>query len=166
MKRVKIGEDICRILPEYPDYAIGYSGHIYSRYKKPRWKKLSCGRIKNNGYVIISVRDKYGDKTTYNIHKLVALAWIPNPDNKPYVGHKDNVRTNNIASNLYWCTANENTAQCIMDRRFYKPPTKATKKEIKEIRKLRLENGLSYYRLSKLYGYSAMTIKRYCNGDN
>lgn len=165
IKKVKIGEENCRILSDYPDYAISNTGSIFSHYKKSRWKRLSLNRIKNNGYVIISIRDKEGNKHTFNIHQLVALAWIPNPDNKPYVGHRDNIRTNNNSNNLFWCTAKENTAQCIREGRSYKPPKKASKQELREIRKLRSENGLSYYRLSKLYGYSQVTIKKYCTND-
>lgn len=165
-KEVKIGTKLCRILPEYPDYAISKSGVIYSRYKKPYWRVLSGKRIKNNGYSIISVRTNEGVKKTYGIHQLVAIAWVPNPDSKPFVGHLDNDRLNNKASNLYWCTARENTGQCIRDNRFYKPPLKASKKEIREIRNLHEKNGLTYYRLSKIYGYSQITIKKYCTISN
>ena len=42
------------------------------------------------------------------IHRLVAMAFIPNPDDKPFIDHIDNNRTNNNAYNLRWCTSSEN----------------------------------------------------------
>lgn len=42
------------------------------------------------------------------IHRLIAIAFIPNPDNKPYINHIDWDRKNNILSNLEWCTQSEN----------------------------------------------------------
>lgn len=59
------------------------------------------------GYLIVSVLVD-GKRKTIGVHKLVALAFIPNPDNLPEVNHKDGNKLNNHHSNLEWTTRGEN----------------------------------------------------------
>lgn len=74
------------------------------RYKKPYLLTISKA---SHGYskVIFSVKNIH---KSLNIHRLVAQAFIPNPDNKPTVDHIDRNKTNNHVSNLRWCTLIEN----------------------------------------------------------
>ena len=51
---------------------------------------------------------KNGAYKTFSIHRLVAKAFIPNPDNLPEVNHKDEDKTNNNVANLEWCTKSHN----------------------------------------------------------
>ena len=61
----------------------------------------------NNGY--LKVRLCNGEKSkTFNLHRLVAEAFIDNPDNLPQVNHKDENKTNNVVTNLEWCDSRYN----------------------------------------------------------
>jgi len=61
-----------------------------------------------NGYYFVILTDHKKIKNC-NVHRLVAEAFIPNPDNLPVVNHKDERKTNNLPENLEWCTIKYNT---------------------------------------------------------
>ena len=54
-----------------------------------------------------------GEKRTYKLHREVAKAFIPNPDNLPQVNHKDGNKNNNSVANLEWCTNRDNAHHAI-----------------------------------------------------
>lgn len=90
-------------IKNYEDYLIFKSGLIFST-KSKRFLKPS---INSNGYLSVELFNEKGSKRLL-IHRLVAEAFIPNPDNLPQVNHKDEDRQNNHVNNLEWCTAKYN----------------------------------------------------------
>ena len=77
------------------------------KYEKPIAGKQMKQSLKNKGYKIVSLTKDGKTKMAY-VHRLVAEAFIPNPDNLPMVNHKDEDKTNNFLENLEWCTAKYN----------------------------------------------------------
>lgn len=83
----------------------------YGVYNVTRKERVMVPRVSKWGYMIISLRpdvDNPARLQTFSVHRLVAMAFIPNPDNLPHVNHKDECRTNNNVDNLEWCTAQYN----------------------------------------------------------
>ena len=98
-------------------YAVTENGRVWS-YPKPcsskngMWMKLQLFTNRNNRgrpHVQYTVGlTKCGKRTTHLIHRLVAQAFIPNPENKPQINHIDGNPLNNHISNLEWVTNQEN----------------------------------------------------------
>lgn len=76
--------------------------HITCDFQFAKGKML---KLKNNrlGYPTVMLR-KNGTFKTVLVHRLVAKAFIPNPNNLPYINHKDENPTNSAVTNLEWCT--------------------------------------------------------------
>ena len=73
-----------------------------------KWGGEIVSRVeKHTGYVVVSLRIG-GVRKPYYVHRLVAQAFIPNPDDLPFVNHKDEDKHNNCADNLEWCTRSYN----------------------------------------------------------
>ena len=94
-------------------------------------KILSAG-TNTCGYLIV-VLCKDGKTKTQKVHRLVAKAFIPNTDCKPYINHLDGNPKNNIVSNLEWCTQHENV-QHAYDTKLHKPNRRLTHEQVELIR--------------------------------
>lgn len=91
----------------------GYEGkYTVSNYGNVKWansSKIRKGSVnKHNGYVYVFLRDKQYKSKNVRLHRLVAQTFIPNPENKPEVNHKDCNKQNNCVNNLEWSTRQEN----------------------------------------------------------
>ena len=86
-------------------YSISNLGNIRSHYNGST--KLLVLKPKKNGYVCAQL-SRSGVITNVRVHRLVALEFIDNPENKQYVNHIDGVKDNNNVNNLEWATPSEN----------------------------------------------------------
>ena len=147
--------------------------------KQKRWNE------KNNGYSIykerlyvpnsnrgkqrkeVNVDKKYGkylsvniNGKTFSVHRLVAIAFIPNPDNKPQVNHIDENRSNNSSNNLEWCTNKENhNAKSYKKKQEFRNKMRKLSDDIaKRCLRLRLD-GNSCHTLAKMFDVSHETIR-------
>lgn len=84
-------------------YAVTSCGRVWS-YKR---KKFLVPRDNGKGYLFVSLC-KDGKEKMYKIHRLVAEAFIPNPENLPQVDHIDGNKTHNYVNNLQWITNRDN----------------------------------------------------------
>lgn len=84
-------------------YAVTEDGQVWG-YKRKRFLSPTADK---DGYLRVSL-SKDSQSKTYKIHRLVAEAYLPNPNNLPEVHHIDTNRTNNNISNLQWVSKEEN----------------------------------------------------------
>lgn len=102
-------------IPQNPTYGITDMGEVINLETN---FKLKLSR-KSNGYMQAKLFIKYDAKTKkhyYNylhVHRLVAEAYIPNPNNLPCVNHIDGNKENNTISNLEWCTCKQNMQHAV-----------------------------------------------------
>lgn len=93
---------------DYPNYLVYEDGRVFSKKRRKMLKPIETEK----GYHIVNLSND-GKQKRCRVHRLVAQAYIPNPDNKPQVDHIDRVKTNNCVSNLRWATNGENQQNTI-----------------------------------------------------
>lgn len=94
-------------IPQNLSYSITKDGLAFRRLKNGNTKQV-VGSQNSNGYIKITMNIN-GIQKQRLIHRLVAEAYIPNPDNKPHIDHIDENKSNNRVDNLRWCTPKENS---------------------------------------------------------
>lgn len=102
-------------IPDFKDrYKINRQGVVISmKYRGNGGVSIIKSHKQNNGYLNIKLfKDK--KKAGYSVHRLVALTYIKNPQNKKQVNHKNGVRTDNNVENLEWVTHHENVQHAFL----------------------------------------------------
>jgi len=94
-----------KLFPGYPNYYASYDGRVWSE----KNKKFLEPRYNMKGYFQVRLYKKGLSKgKRFLVHRIIAISWIPNPENKPIVNHSDEYIFNNAVPNLCWMTEMEN----------------------------------------------------------
>ena len=144
---------------------------IYSDGRKHTYKEKILKPRKNKyGYLVVCLCNN-GNRKEFFVHRLVALAFIPNPDNKPHIDHIDTNPLNNVYTNLHWVTPKENnnnelTKQHVSEAMKGKKISEETKeKRRKKIYCVELDKVFnSIKEASEELGIFATTISAVCKG--
>lgn len=94
-------KEIFKTIPNYENYLIGNYGTV----KNKNGKIIKS--FNDNGYKRVGLY-KNGKQKFYKVHRLVAKVFIPNPQNLPFVNHKNELRNDNYFKNLEWCDCKYN----------------------------------------------------------
>lgn len=129
------------------EYAISNKGRV----KNLKTNKILAEIDNGHGYKQVILKGKH-----YLVHRLVALAFLPNPNKLPYINHKNEIKHDNNVENLEWCSASYNTNY-------------SSHKQSCEIKQLTLDGQLvniweSSMQIEKETGYSAGNIIKCCKG--
>lgn len=171
-------EEVWKDILEYEGY---YQVSNTGKIKRLAGKRCLNSRIlkpgKNKGNYSFVILCKNCKKTSMYIHRLVALSFIPNIENKKEINHIDCNKSNNIVSNLEWCTHKENSKHSfdnglntvVRRKDVIENRTKVLRKlsdlTVKEIKKLS-ETGLNYSEISKKLSVRHSTVWFIINKKN
>lgn len=158
-------------------YKIDELGNVYSLPRTvkagkagSRWLMggLVATRVNPKGYLVCNLFVGNGKQKTHSIHRLLCLAFKPNPDNKPFVNHIDANKLNNSLENLEWCTCIENNRHArglglVVNQR---PRSKLTEQDVLEIRSRLTGKWGELSRLSEEFGVSHRQIANIRNYYN
>lgn len=158
-------------------YAVSNKGRVASlQYHGVESFSLMSLSDRPDGYKVVKIRDwnkKYS--RSFPVHRLVAEAFIPNPDNKPQVDHIDTNPTNNCVENLRWVTTLENQRNPLTLRRISNNILRLNKlcvgpKASAEIKKVKVKQSdgyneieyNSYTEAAKSTNHAVSAIRRWC----
>ena len=149
-------------LPEYIGIEVSNLGRVRKNTRKHHNDVINEFCKDRDGYCRCTVQKLDGKKLSQPVHRLVAKAFIPNPENKSCVNHKDNDRTNNRVDNLEWVTPKENVYHSFIfgNRKILKEvqrTTMLTDFQVSQIAKLRTIYSVN--QISQLFNIKYSTLK-------
>lgn len=152
-------------------YIVSTEGKIYSTSNAGRGKyhKELSQRLDSDGYLCVTVGSN-SQRTRMRVHRIIALAFIENPDNLPEVDHIDNNKINNSVENLRWVTSFTNKskipfeARSISHKHSANGRARLTEEEVIKIRKM-YNDGYKKSELANMYNVGWSTIGNIIAGN-
>ena len=133
----------------FDDYLCNEQGEIYSLKRN----RILKGRSLKGYRRVVLMKD--GKPIDALVHRLIAQTFIPNPENKPEINHKDGNKENNSVFNLEWCTQKENVQHAI--KTGLKNDRKVSDEKLNEIRRL-ISKGKGNTEIEKITGIPRKTV--------
>ena len=160
-------------------YEIDDLGNVYSLPKKRPTpttiyytkERMLKPYVSEKGYLLVDLRG-HEKRTIKTVHRLVAEAFIPNPENKPQVNHIDGNKQNNCVDNLEWCTNSENQIHAfksgLQKGNFKHHNSKLSYEDVVYIKNHYVKNkrGCGMRILAKKFNVSCKSIKQIITGKS
>ncbi len=158
-------KEIWKDIESIPGYKISNQGRI-----KSHTGKVLKTFHNSRGYVTIRISN-YGNPKSITLHRIVAKAFVPNPNNLPEVNHIDSNRANNNFNNLEWCTHSQNQFHAYKSGfRDHKgdnhPQRKINSDIVKEIRSRYIPYVCTGKKLAAEYGITVSSLNNIISGKN
>jgi hypothetical protein len=165
---IDVNEELVWVPSFENEYAITNKGKVFSFINYRMGKQLKIFDVQ--GYLKVSLINHKSGSRRYFLHRLLAKAFLPNPNNYPCVNHKNGIKTDNSLTNLEWCTVKHNNAHAIATglhpgvQGEANITSKLTEQQVIEIRDLYHKQSMKQRDIAKLYNMSQTAIKDITKG--
>lgn len=119
-----------------------------------------------DGYSIVCLTSRFGKQNSYRVHRLVALAFLPEQPGKPCINHKNECKEDNRACNLEWVTYRENNNYGTRNERMSRAKINGNSKRVLQLtfEGVIVKEWPSISEIKRVFGYDTGLISKCCKG--